>query len=494
MNFDIGGAGAEIIDRVHGLSDLELAVLLSLVSREHCVIGTPEDAVDDLVDELSLIALSVFGLRCAVVDCHAGTTLEDFATSLFVPPTTSPVSAANNNGQQQHYSSNATTATTDYFLLSPTRRPSQSSHTPGPRSPRSPMSHLPTGATVASASAASAASASALATPTTMAHIVLAKNLNCAPEAVQIQALELMRTRHIFTATAMQTTPKPFLLVAVVAAERGFLWDAGGVDACAAKEVPVTPSHISTAGTAGPKRAPHMTAHLNDFFSMGHWHDPEDGYPNIEEREEAELGAEAKDEHDTSSYNDETGTDSDSVVRLSESGGYGHSGSIHTSRPQPAASPPLFSEADIDHLATLTKEVRVDIEVLRYQMNIIAFLRIHRAVAVVGPGTSGHSCVSPIATKHFEKLAQCLAPLHRLDYVTPALVTLAARKTYLHRIRTVPVGHSGARLSAVHERTMQWGGEKAAVEALLEGVSPEDVIESVLGSVAPPTTGIALHV
>lgn len=26
-----------------------------------------------------------------------------------------------------------------------------------------------------------------------------------------------------------------------------------------------------------------MGRHLNDFFMIGHWHDPEDGYVNLEE-------------------------------------------------------------------------------------------------------------------------------------------------------------------------------------------------------------------
>lgn len=46
----------DLVDRVHDLSDLELAILLSLVSREHCVIGTPESAVDSLVDEVELVS------------------------------------------------------------------------------------------------------------------------------------------------------------------------------------------------------------------------------------------------------------------------------------------------------------------------------------------------------------------------------------------------------------------------------------------------------
>ncbi len=119
-------------------------------------------------------------------------------------------------------------------------------------------------------------------------------------------------------------------------------------------------------------------------------------------------------------------------------------------------------------LASAGQQVQMDVDVLRYQMNIVSFLRIHRAVA---------GGITPAATKHFEQLARCLAPLHRLDYVTPALVALAARKIYPHRVRIA---------SPERERSMQWGSELAAMESVLDGVGPEDVIEDVLAMVAPP--------
>lgn len=100
-------------------------------------------------------------------------------------------------------------------------------------------------------------------------------------------------------------------------------------------------------------------------------------------------------------------------------------------------------------------------------MNVVSFLRIQRAVA---------RGIAPAATKHLDRLMRCLAPLHGLDYVTPALVGLAARKVYLHRIRiTTPD----------KERSMQWGRSLGAVRALLEHVGPE-VIEDVLETVPTP--------
>lgn len=44
-----------LLEKVHDLSDLELAVLLCLISREHCLISTPAGAIADLVSELQLV-------------------------------------------------------------------------------------------------------------------------------------------------------------------------------------------------------------------------------------------------------------------------------------------------------------------------------------------------------------------------------------------------------------------------------------------------------
>ena len=72
---------------------------------------------------------------------------------------------------------------------------------------------------------------------------------------------------------------------------------------------------------------------------------------------------------------------------------------------------------------------------------------------------------------------KCLAPLHGLDYVTPSLVALAARKIYPHRIRiTAPE----------RERSMQWGSDLEAVKELLEGITAGEIVEEVLREVPAP--------
>src|ERR1700678_1405179 len=82
-----------------------------------------------------------------------------------------------------------------------------------------------------------------------MANVIIAKNLDEAPIQVQIQALELMRTKRIYTRTSVQNAPKRFLFIALLA------------------------------GGDGPR----LTKHLNDYMFISHFHDPEDGFPNLED-------------------------------------------------------------------------------------------------------------------------------------------------------------------------------------------------------------------
>lgn len=53
-------ADETLIEKVHELSDLELAALICLVAQEHCIIDTEPDAIDDLVQELQLVGLFLF--------------------------------------------------------------------------------------------------------------------------------------------------------------------------------------------------------------------------------------------------------------------------------------------------------------------------------------------------------------------------------------------------------------------------------------------------
>ena len=508
----------ELLEKVHSLSDLELAALLSLIAREHCLVSTDTNSVDELADELRLIAIKTFGLNPVTVACHAYTTLEDFATALLVP---APISSPQPNNHNSNNNTNSSNKNNPRGL-SPFRprsdplsqNPSSPSPPPAGSGPYlSPNHHTQHGRSTSVRGSGGSTGPGHLTSPSTaasapnqpsppqqlqLANVLLVKNLDRAPRAVQIQALELLRTRRLFTRTSVHIAPKQFLLVAIVGATSG-----------------------------GQAR---VTPHLNDFFYLAHWHDAdEDGFVNLDEEWNMKVpeshGMEGDDQHqdrrnnnnnnDHYDYNDDddgNGDDSASINSTSTSvikkgrPGIGRSGSglsitrsmgrgspaLHTtSGPStsfhgtttddtqqhiqipPPPPPPLLTDADIARLAQLAQRVRVDVDVTRYQMNIVAFLRLHRAVR---PGGGG---VSPQATKHFESLARSLAALHGLDYVTPALVGLAAKKVYLHRIEVVMD-------VAREERSMQWGSELAAVEALLDGVGPEEVIEDVLGAVAVP--------
>ncbi|KAM0285997.1 hypothetical protein ACHAQH_001186 [Verticillium albo-atrum] len=365
-----------LLSKVHGLSDLELAGLLCLMSREHCLISTPPEALNELIEELQLISTETFGLKCTVVDCHANITLDDFAAAIL---TSRPQSRTPSPCQTR------TSAEPSYF-----------GPRPGALTPLTSLSATSPGQP-----------------PPAMANVILARNLDRAPKAVQIQALELLRTRRIFTRTAVQAAPKQFLFVAVLGARSG-----------------------------GYAR---VTPHLNDFLYLAHWHDPELGFANLDEGFEATVGQ----------GDSETGS-MESVVKKSVNGDFRVEGD------------PLLSDVDIATLARLSQGVQIDVDVLRYQMNIISFLRMHRAV---GGG------ISPTATKHFEQLIKSMAPLHQLDYATPGLVGLALKKIYLHRIQIV---------DPKQERSMQWGSELEAVEALLEDTDPEEVMEEVLEMVMTP--------
>ncbi|KAI1801388.1 hypothetical protein F4811DRAFT_534712 [Daldinia bambusicola] len=473
-------ADEDLLQKVHGLEDLDLAALLCLVSREHCIVSTEPDELDTLIEELRLVASHTFNLSSALVDCTPHTTLDDLAASIQLRPATPPPQPSS----QLQPSTPRTPST------SLRRRGTDSSylHNGNGRTatPTTPRHQNPFSAPLPS--------------PPQIANVILAKNLDRAPKDVQIQCLELLRTRRILTRTSVQTAPKQFLFVAV----------------------------LESAG------AGRLVSHLNDFFYVSHWHDPEDGFAHLEEREEREeeererekeKGKEGeRGEYHNNSNNGrrrkggETASldsassvvhrrstaDSMSVPALITSPSTSASASASASRPGgPSRSSatyvnrddqmtttsdqislsgshmsssssftfPSISESDIATLATRARQVSQDVEVLRYQMNIVSFIRMHRAVA---PGGGG---ATPLATKHLDQLAKCLAALHGLDYVTPSLVALAVKKIYPHRIRIAAPGQ---------ERSMQWGSDLSAIEALLEGMDAEYVIEDVLSIVEAP--------
>lgn len=410
-------ADEQLLDKIRSLSDLELATLLCLVAREHCLIGTLPDYVDELAEELCLVASKTFNLTPAIINCHSHATLDEFATGLLVPQPArgGPPSPSHTRSASPYHLRHEPSSTTG--------GPSSSggSYFPSPAPPSRPGAFSPRIGPAAIVPSSPSTTTHQPAQQPQIANFILAKNLHLAPRAVQIQALELLRTRRIFTRTSVQTAPKQFLFIAII-------------------------------GAPSPTQA-RVTPHLNDFFYLSHWHDVEkDGLDH--------LDAELSRPDDNISV-----ASSDSIIKRSSSG----LGPLPDHEPAPQ---PHMTEDDISLLSQLTTLACVDVDVLRYQMNVVSHLRIHRAV--VGG-------VTPQATRCLGNLCKSLAALHGLGFVTASLVGLAVRKVYGHRI--VIVGEGGM---MERERSVQWGSEGEAVGAVMGGWGVEEVVEDVLGMVGVP--------
>ena len=194
-----------IHSKVQELGDLELATLVCLVAREHCMFSTDHENKIDLQDELRLICTTTFGLQPAMVQCSPDMTVDEF-----------------NKGILVEYSD---TDDSDLAVRESYDRPTLSidfSSSQDRRSSRFGGNKLD---------------------ERRIADVIIATDLDLASESVQVQALELIRTKRIFTRTAMHTTSKDFMVLAV-----------------------------------SSKPGARLSSHLNDLFCMSHTHNEEDGF------------------------------------------------------------------------------------------------------------------------------------------------------------------------------------------------------------------------
>ena len=67
--------------------------------------------------------------------------------------------------------------------------------------------------------------------------------------------------------------------------------------------------------------------------------------------------------------------------------------------------------------------------------------------------------------------------MHSQDFITPSLVAIAARKIFPHRVILA---------TPETERSMLWGSDLQAVAEVLEGMTPESIIEDILAEVDCP--------
>ena len=389
-----------LVDRVQHFSDLELATLLSLVSKQHCIVECEDDQVDDVAQELALIAAGVFGLSCAVVTCNDTTTHEDFGSAIIDDQ--SDFLGAN----EQSYRGRGS-----FMLERPARIGNVQMKAANTAALAGDGSLNPEVPTVARAWSLAPTTDLDLDTRKTVS-VVIAKKFNLSQEPAQIAGLELIRRLRIFSRTNVHPAPQNFLFIPIIASST---------------------RHIR------------LNKHLNDRIAMYHYHDPEEGFPNLEEIENG-AGLFRKN------------TSSSSVI---------HPGYAQQKSPTSLLEH-RFGMENIEKLQKLAAQVKISPEIKKYLHDIIVFLRIERGVA---------SGISPYATVLFEALAKSLAPLHGIDYVTPSLVQLACRKIYPHRIMLA---------APEKERSMQYGSDLKAVQLLMEDTTPETIIEAVLNTVQCP--------
>lgn len=263
----------------------------------------------------------------------------------------------------------------------------------------------------------------------TIANVIVVRNMNGSSLEIQSLVLELARSRRVSTRTfSVLEAPETFLLIVLL-----------------------------------PKITAQLPLfnHLREEFFISHYHsfDPEEKTLTQEVKEA--LGMEESDVDSLASVVVRKASPSTPVIPLSH---HRHPFQIY-----PPLGGVLVPCGVITQLKSLTTDVKISTEVKRYMMDIVVFLRMHRAV---------FKGVSARATRNFELFVKCLAPLHGLDFVTPALVSLAVFKVYTHRIEIVR--------KAEDERSVNWGSRPEAVEMYLRQMDVESVIEDVLDNVAPP--------
>lgn len=196
---------ASLQSKVQDLGDLELAILVCMVAQEHCIFST-DHSTQDLKDELHIICRSIFGTHPAVIQCSPGTSIDEFSEGILVEPhddSRTPL-----DERRQSYGFNALSV--DFSSARGRQAGQFGSNTLDTRR---------------------------------IADVIIAVDLDLASETVQVQTLELLRTRRIFTRAAMHTASKDFMVLAVMS-----------------------------------KPGARLSKHLNDVFCMSHFHPKGDGW------------------------------------------------------------------------------------------------------------------------------------------------------------------------------------------------------------------------
>ncbi|KAJ5894238.1 hypothetical protein N7495_005929 [Penicillium taxi] len=355
-------------DIARQLSDLEVALFLCLAAREHCLIETTSDGINDLGKELALICSQTFGLSYSIVDFDSTTTIEEIHNDILTVD-------ARKSQERPLYSRRKTGSSSSVSAYLSLQDRS-----------KSPIPSLAPD-------------------EINVVNVIIAKNFNLVNDDLQVQALHLMRTRKLAIEMKILNAPADFMFLPLVARDSDQL-------------------------------QPLLKAHLNDNLLVSYFHDPMDGYMYLEESDwlsDGQLSA-------------------SSVIHKPK-----HAEKITAK----------VNQTMIEKLREETDAVTTSAEVARYIQDIIVFLRLSRAVA---------GGISAKANIQFSRLAKLLAPLHGMDYLTPSIVSLAARKVFRHRIIVA---------SPDDDRSLQYGSDLAAVSHILVDITPDSILDGVL-ALEPP--------
>ncbi|GIJ99740.1 hypothetical protein Aspvir_003743 [Aspergillus viridinutans] len=169
----------DISSLISDLSDLEVALLVSLAVHEHCLIETTNDCIHDVAKELALICSSIFGRTCKILECSSATSLEDFYSEILVSDVfqaNAPYSRPRKGAESLSIHHNTT-------------EPRDGTRSPGLRN---------------------------VFGDKRVVDVVVAKNFNYVDEGIQLHALELMRSKRLNTNHGPIEARPNFLFVPLV--------------------------------------------------------------------------------------------------------------------------------------------------------------------------------------------------------------------------------------------------------------------------------------
>jgi hypothetical protein len=350
-----------VLAAVPYLSDLELAVLLGLIAKQPILVRGKDDVLGTLASELALISSDIFGLSYVVLEKFDYYSVDSFGDAILDEDHCADADQSDSDSDND--ASGALRSQIQGVSFKATREPAGQS--------------LDNRMVV---------------------NVIIAKDFNLACHDVQIQVMELVRRRRIYSKTTVHTAPKTFLFIPLVS---------------------TSSSHLR------------LNHHLNDRIFISHTHNVADGFPNVEDLETVD------------------GNGKQLLFRSSTD-------RLHISRDA------------LDQLHKIGQETTITPEVRRYLQNLVVFLRVERGV---------EGGISPYSNVCFVDLAKYLAPLHGINFVTPSLIELAAKKVFPHRLTIARPDQ---------ERSTQFGSNVEIIKQYVEGLSPELIIDNVIAKVPVP--------